>query len=204
MSLPLDFGRFFSTISSVTNPTLPHLCHRNEFSVHFWRLNPPRHQSFWPPWLSRPLRVLPYLHGYVYLRHNGRVLSPERLNKPTSISVIPFKSCTRRTPRVYRLQRIPIQDHPSARHQVNIHGEGQRKRTRETRPRSNSEVGTVRCTPHVRSTPRVNIDGLGVATRDSSVFLQWSKVIPFRGQTVNDGPRFLKGCQRSRDLDPVI
>ena len=58
--------------------------------------------------------------------------------------------------------------------------------------------------PHVRFTPRVNNDGLEVAATDSSVFLQWSRVVLFWGQTVNNGPRFLKGCQRSRDLGPVI
>ena len=42
-----------------------------------------------------------------------------------------------------------------------------------------------------------------MAATDSSVFLQWSRVVLFRGQMVNDGPKFLKGCQRSRDLGPV-
>ena len=170
--------------------------------MYFWRLHPSRHQSFWQPWLCRPLRVLPYLHGYVYLHRNGRVPSPERLdlgfpshfNTRDNIQVLhsSYTPCL-------RLQSVLIQKHPSARHQVNFQRAGQRKRIREPGPGSNSEVGAVRCTHYVRLTPRVNNDGLEVAATNSSAFPQWSRVVLFRGQTVNDRPRFLKGCQHSRE-----
>ena len=173
----------------------------------FWRLHPPQHQSFWQQWLFRPLRVPPYPHGYVYLHHNGRLPSPERLNLgfPNHFNIhdniqVLHSSYTL----CLRFQSALIQKHPRARHQVNFQRTGQQKRMREQGPGSNSGGGSRPLYPHVRFTPRINNDGLEMAATDSSVFLRWSRVVLFWGQTVNNGPRFLKGCRRSRDLGPVI